>query len=212
MSAPDGYTTLAAPLRFEGERVKNSRFVCDVAPIRDEEQGAAVVAAARLAFPDADHHCWAWRLGPGGERYRSSDDGEPGGSAGRPILAQLEAKGVTDACAVVTRWFGGTKLGVGGLVRAYAGATARALDRASLKLVVPTRNLTIEHGYDLEVAVDVALREEGLTALEAAYGETVRRRVAVPLARIEPFLERLRDGTHGRARVEREPDGSGADA
>ncbi|WP_432572402.1 YigZ family protein [Kineococcus sp. SYSU DK005] len=116
--------------------VERSRFLCVLEPVRDAAELDAVVAAVRRAAPDARHRCTASVLGEDGEQRRSSDDGEPAGTAGAPMLAALEGAGVTGVVAVVARWFGGVLLGTGGLVRAYGGAVSAALARAE---VVPRR-------------------------------------------------------------------------
>ncbi|MCA9739293.1 MAG: YigZ family protein, partial [Gemmatimonadetes bacterium] len=126
----DGDVTVARAVRVEIPRIKGSRFIADLVPVSDAAQADAAVDAARAAFPDARHHCFAWRVGARGDTFRFGDDGEPAGSAGRPILQHLEGLDVTDAVLVVTRYFGGTKLGVGGLIRAYGGAAAAALEAA----------------------------------------------------------------------------------
>lgn len=110
--------------------VSRSRFVATLAPASDEQEAAEVVTGVRRRWHDARHHASAVVLGPRGDRTRSSDDGEPAGTAGAPMLAVLEGAGLSDVVAVVTRWFGGTLLGAGGLVRAYGGALAVAVERA----------------------------------------------------------------------------------
>ncbi|WP_369056053.1 YigZ family protein [Kineococcus terrestris] len=112
--------------------VERSRFVCTLRPVADEAAAEAVVAAVRRELADARHHCTAVVLGDDGSLRRSGDDGEPAGTAGAPMLAALEGAGVTGAVAVVSRWFGGTLLGTGGLVRAYGGAVTGALEEAGL--------------------------------------------------------------------------------
>lgn len=118
--------TLAAPMQHE-QVIKRSRFLAQVAPIASEADTLAFYE--RVAEPGATHNCWAWRLGG---RSRCNDDGEPSGTAGRPILALLEARDIDAVMVVVTRWYGGIKLGVGGLVRAYGGTAGICLDKAEL--------------------------------------------------------------------------------
>lgn len=197
MRAP--YRTLAEALRFEVEPIKRSRFIVDLMPVSSAEEALAGIAEVRAASADASHHCWAYVLRSSGE-LRSSDDGEPGGSAGRPILAALQGRDIDDVLAVVTRYFGGTKLGVGGLMRAYGGATARALDRASFRLVTPQRPLWIEHAYDDTAAVEAALREAGLAVQESRYSDRVKARIDVPDADWETLRARLTEATRGRVR------------
>lgn len=123
------YRTIAAPCTGELE-VSRSRFRADVRRAETEADARDVIAEARGEHPDARHHCSAFVLGPDGRLQRSNDDGEPSGTAGAPILAALRGAGLSDVVAVVTRWFGGTLLGTGGLVRAYGGAVDAALRNA----------------------------------------------------------------------------------
>ena len=115
--------------------VKGSRFIAAIFPVSDEEEAKTLLAAIRKKYYDATHNCYAWRIHPSLEK--SSDDGEPSGSAGKPILQVLKGSGLTNAMAVVTRYFGGTKLGVGGLVRAYSEAASMALKKAKVINLYP---------------------------------------------------------------------------
>ena len=114
--------------------VKGSRFIAWVARAKSVEEANAFLEEARVRYPDASHHTWAYRIG---DAYRFSDDGEPGGTAGRPMLEVLTRRDLNEVMAVVTRYFGGTKLGAGGLVRAYSGTLAKALDAAGVVEVKP---------------------------------------------------------------------------
>ncbi|MBQ9470147.1 MAG: YigZ family protein [Bacteroidales bacterium] len=127
--ADDTYLTIEAPA--EGlYRERGSRFMAFAFPVGTEPQVKAHIAALRARYHDARHHCYAYVMGPMGERWRVNDDGEPSGTAGRPIHGQLQSQGLTDILVVVVRYFGGTKLGVPGLINAYRTATAEALSRA----------------------------------------------------------------------------------
>lgn len=192
------FLTPAGPSRYEPPPIKGSRFIACLAPVADAAQAEERIAALRAEFDDARHVCFAWRLGPRGERTRSSDDGEPGGSAGRPMLAQLEGHDVSDALAVVVRYFGGVKLGVGGLMRAYGGAVGQCLDRAELVRVEATVTLYVDHPYECSGAVQGLLAAEGLTPEGASYGERVTFAVAVPEARAASFVRELVERTAGR--------------
>ena len=202
----DSYTTLATPLRYEPEKIKGSRFIACVAPARSEDEAKAFLESVRAAFDDAGHHCFAWRLGPDGSVTRSGDDGEPSGSAGRPILLQLEGHEVTDVVAVVVRYFGGTKLGVGGLMRAYGGAAGQALDRAELAVVPIRQSLRCTHDYGDSGAIAGVLAAHGLEAESAAYGSEVSFVIHVALRAEAEVTRALGDATAGRARIERLPD------
>lgn len=165
-------------------------------PVTDAASAREALEAVRRDHPDASHHCWAYRLSDGTER--SDDDGEPGGSAGRPILAQLAGHGVADALVVVARWFGGTKLGVGGLIRAYGGTAGKALDAAPLTEVLPSTVLRITYGYDDTSAVDAALAATDHDALDAHYGADVTRTVQVLEADAQALVEALAERSGGR--------------
>jgi uncharacterized YigZ family protein len=194
------YRTPAGRSRHEIDKVKGSRFLATVAPVRTEDEAQALLAEIRRELHDARHHAWAWRLGRAGERFRYSDDGEPSGSAGRPILQQLEGREICDAIVVVTRWFGGTKLGVGGLMRAYGAAAGEALDRARIRTVTLTERLTLEYAYEHSGPMEGLLSEFGLVPAAATYEATVRLELDVPLSRVAPFLRAFQDRTAGRGR------------
>ena len=135
--------TIASPIEVRTE-IKRSVFLASLTPVTSLEAADAVVASIRKAHWDARHHCTALVIGPHGERQRSSDDGEPAGTAGVPMLEVLRHRDVTDVVAVVTRWFGGVKLGAGGLVRAYGSAVSAALDEATWVDRVPLTSLTLD--------------------------------------------------------------------
>lgn len=160
--------------------VKSSRFLCTVQRVGSESSARALVAALRKEHGDARHHCSAFILGPDAALQRSSDDGEPAGTAGAPMLEVLRGAGVCDVAAVVTRWFGGTLLGAGGLVRAYGDAVRAALEEAGTL----RRDLVTEFAISLEHAtagrVESELRARGLVVLDAAYGDRVRLVVGSP--------------------------------
>lgn len=131
MSDITAYRTIASAMEAEIE-VKRSRFLARLERVPDEESARAVVEAARKRHWDARHHCSAFVLGPGPEVQRSSDDGEPSGTAGAPMLEVLGGRELSDVVVVVTRWFGGTLLGTGGLIRAYSDAVREGCDAATV--------------------------------------------------------------------------------
>lgn len=195
----DEYETLAAEFRYEIDPIKGSRFLATVAPVGSAEEAETFVERLREEFADATHNCWAWRVGPDGDRFRSSDDGEPGGSAGRPMLRQIEGHGLVNTAAVVTRWYGGTKLGVGGLMRAYGGATGQALDRAPRRTVLVTRRVKLEYPYECSGAVEGFLAAHHLAPVSSDYGASVRYVLEVPERDLEGLTGELRDRTAGQA-------------
>lgn len=188
--------TATAPVWAEGDRVRGSRFRAHLAPTADPDAAARVVASVRATHDDASHHCWAWRLADG--RHRSDDDGEPGGTAGPPILRHLAGADLTDVVCVVTRWFGGTLLGTGGLVRAYGDAAAGAIAAADVVVRRRTTTVVVDHPYDLTNAVAAVLADHAARVITATYGETVRLEVSVPAAAAGEFATAMRDATAGR--------------
>ncbi|QIX27801.1 YigZ family protein [Nocardioides sp. JQ2195] len=165
----DSYLTVARNGAVEIE-VKRSRFLCTIERVSDETAARAVVERLRKEHWDARHHCSAFVLGPSGEVQRSSDDGEPAGTAGAPMLEVLRGREVSDVVAVVTRWFGGVLLGAGGLVRAYGDAVRAGLDSVGTL----ERSLVVEHSLSVSHAdagrLESELRSRGVSVLDVAYG------------------------------------------
>lgn len=189
--------TLAAPVSHAIE-VKHSRFLAQAAPITTPE--AALAFLAQVADDAATHNCWAYRIG--GE-YRSSDDGEPAGTAGRPILAAIDGQGFDQVMVVVTRWFGGVKLGAGGLVRAYGGAAAECLRTAPRRALIAMRELELRAGFDDIGALHAALAAHGGDKLDESFdADGLRLRVRLPADRVEGLKLQLRDATRNRVRFD----------
>ncbi len=159
-------------------REKGSVFLAVIGPAADEGAAKAVLARLEKEFPDATHHCWAWRLGISA-RERSADAGEPAGTAGVPILQVLRGAGLADVMAVVVRWFGGTRLGKGGLARAYAGAAREALQGLPVALRVPTVRVAVEVPYEKVGAVKRLLRPPEIELEGEEYGAAARLVLAV---------------------------------
>ncbi|MFC0358967.1 MULTISPECIES: IMPACT family protein [Kytococcus] len=175
------YRTLAADAHGEIEE-KHSVFRCRIAPTSDEAAARAVIEAERRTHHDARHHCSAFVLGPDGRIERSNDDGEPAGTAGTPMLDVLRGSGYRDVTAVVTRWFGGTKLGAGGLVRAYGDAVRAALEEARPRErhLVRLHSLAVAHADVGRIEND--LRAAGFVVTGTDYAERATLHVAVPPA------------------------------
>ena len=144
----DSYRTLARPTLAEPPKTKGSRFIGEAFPVASEEEAGERIEAVRKREHAATHWCWAWRLGTEGDAFRYSDDGEPSGSAGAPILRQIDARGLTNTLVVVTRYYGGTKLGTGGLVRAYGEAAALVLDAAPVAERIVRVPVRLRFAYD----------------------------------------------------------------
>lgn len=192
--------TLAASSTYLLE-VKHSRFRAHAAPVTTPEAALAVLGA--VAAVDATHNCWAYRLG--GE-YRSSDDGEPAGTGGRPILAAIDGQGFDRVVVVVTRWYGGIKLGAGGLVRAYGGAAAECLRVAARRPLVSMRTLELHAGFDDIGALHAALASHGADKLDERFdADGVHLRVCLPAAHVAALKAQLRDATRDRVRFPEGP-------
>ena len=188
--------TLAARAAFTLD-VRHSRFLAQAAPVESPAQALAFLDA--VADPGATHNCWAYRIGA---EYRSSDDGEPAGTAGRPILAAIDGQGVDQVMVVVARWFGGIKLGAGGLVRAYGGGAAECLRTAPRRLLVTLRELRVRAGFEDLGSVHAVLAAAGAEKLDEVFdAEGVVMRVSVAEEAVGDLRERLRDSTRDRARI-----------
>lgn len=185
--------------------MQGSRFIAYVAEVMDVAAAASHLATLRAAHPDATHHCWAYRVA---DAQRFSDDGEPGGTAGRPMLEVILKRDLDHVSAVVVRYFGGKKLGAGGLVRAYSGSLAKALDAAGTREVVDVVRLAVRAPF---AATDVVLRLLDAAALECAPfvreapefdGDGLIVHVTLAVAAADELREELREATHGSASVE----------
>ena len=178
---------------------KKSRFIGRVWPVETEEAALEKIQEMKKQHYDATHNCWAYIIRDGAVRF--SDDGEPGGTAGMPMLQVLQREGLFNVVCVVTRYFGGVLLGAGGLVRAYTTATARALEAAEV--------VTVRSVVELEVTVDYSLYERAALLIQAAgakladpqFTDRVTLRWQMPEGTEPPLLEQLRELTRGGAQV-----------
>ncbi|MFC9087711.1 MULTISPECIES: YigZ family protein [Nocardiopsis] len=192
-------------IRRDGEHeleIRRSRFLCALARADTEEAARAFIAERRKEHWGANHNCTAYVLGDQGEVQRSSDDGEPSGTAGLPMLEVLRRRELTDTVAVVTRYFGGVKLGAGGLIRAYGNAVSAAVDALG---VLERRELLVVDvfaDYVLGGRLESDLRDSSLTVRDVAYADRVRIEVALPEADLPGFGVRLAELTGGRAEFE----------
>lgn len=176
--------------------VKHSRFIVQAAPVTAPETALAFLS--QVADPAATHNCWAYRIG--GE-YRSSDDGEPAGTAGRPILAAIEGQGYDQVMVVVTRWFGGIKLGAGGLVRAYGGAAAECLRLAERRPLITMRELAVACLFEDLGHVHGALGLHHAEKLSENFDESgALLRLRIPDGYVDALKSHLRDATRNRVR------------
>lgn len=189
------YRTVARAATVETE-VKRSRFLCRIERVASEAAARAVVERARKEHWDARHHCSAFVLGPDASVQRSSDDGEPSGTAGAPMLEVLRGRDVSDVVAVVTRWFGGTLLGAGGLVRAYGDAVRAGLDAAGVHERVLAALFDVPVSHADAGRLDRDLRARGVVVRDATYAERVTLHVGVtPGTDLAALLAELTGGT-----------------
>lgn len=185
--------TLAGPATY-AEDIRKSRFHCLAAPIASEAEAQAFLAARRDA--SAGHNCWAWKLGA---QYRFSDDGEPGGTAGRPILAAIEGQDMDRVVVLVSRWFGGIKLGTGGLARAYGGCAAKCLQDAARLELVPSTRLAFACAFAEHALFKARVLALGASIEDEAYGtDGVELRLSLPSAKTEALQRLLSDLSRGR--------------
>jgi len=190
-------TTLAQPHEFVLE-VKRSRFVARVS--RADTRDEALAFVARVRVPTATHNCWAYRIG---DEYRFSDDGEPGGTAGRPMLAAIDSQGLQHVVAVVSRDFGGIKLGAGGLVRAYGGVVAECLRTARRETLVPEVEVVVRCPFPALGSLHHALASVSHTKLDEAFDDTgVVLRLSLAAHTLEALRCTVADLTRGQARFE----------
>jgi len=190
--------TLAAPWRHE-EEIKKSRFLAQAAPIGSPDEALAWFGA--VSDVSATHNCWAYRIG---DAYRFNDDGEPGGTAGRPILQAIDGQGYDRVAVVVTRWYGGIKLGAGGLVRAYGGAAAECLRLAPRLPIVATGHLVMHCEFADLALVSARLRDMGATVERETFtADGAELDVSAPLDDLDTIAARVIDLSRGKIRPRR---------
>jgi uncharacterized YigZ family protein len=189
----DTLYTLASACQHS-EDIKKSRFLAQAAPAQTPELALAFVREVSDAA--ATHNCWAYRIG---QDYRFNDDGEPGGTAGRPILQAIEGQGIDRAVVVVTRWYGGTKLGAGGLVRAYGGTAAECLRRAERVPMVAMARLGLRCDFGELALLKARLRELDAEVQQEHFdADGVELEIQLPEGRVEETLSRIIDISRGR--------------
>ncbi|MEO8881427.1 MAG: YigZ family protein [Gemmatimonadaceae bacterium] len=196
------YPVPAARHRAE-QTIDRSRFICTVQRVRSAADAQEFLREMNDEFADATHNCWAYLVGAPGstDRIGMSDAGEPHGTAGRPMLVVLQHSGVGDIAAIVTRYYGGTNLGTGGLVKAYGGTVQLALVTMARAERIDYAEMMVVVGYEsISVVQQLLLRHEAASLTED-YGERATFRLRVPVARAEAMRDALLDATSGRAEV-----------
>ena len=187
----DSYLTVAADAEAIFKE-KSSKFLCYAYHVESEEEIAARLEPLRKRYYDATHHCYAWRLGPFGEKFRANDDGEPSSTAGKPILGQLLSREITDCLIVVVRYFGGTKLGVPGLIVAYKESAAAVLDEAIIEERTVDKRIKIDFSYIVMNDVMRIIKEEQPKIEEQVFDNLCSMTLAMRLSKADILLGRLK--------------------
>ncbi len=184
----DSYKSIAGP--SEGLFKDNgSRFIAFAYPVETEEEVKSIVGSLKKEYHDARHHCYAYRIGYKGEMFRANDDGEPSSSAGRPILGQIDSNGLSDILIVVVRYFGGIKLGIPGLIRAYKTSSADAIANNSIITKIATKRYLVKFGYDSMNNVMKMVKDMSLEQCNQNFGLDCELTVRVRLSQVPDFLE-----------------------
>ena len=181
--------------------IKKSKFIARTVHITTEEEAQAYLRDGKKQYWDARHNCYAYQLGMNFEKQKSSDDGEPSGTAGKPILEVLKNKGLTNTLIVVTRYFGGIKLGTGGLIRAYGTAAVAALDNAIIEDYIDCRILYLQTDYSFLSATERLLPDFEAVITKRDFADFVSLTVEVPEDKADEYLLALRDKTNGTLTV-----------
>ncbi len=184
----DSFRSISAPA--DGLFKDNgSRFIASSYPVETEEEIKEIVTSLKQKYHDARHYCYAYRLGYRRERFRANDDGEPSGSAGRPILGQIDSNNLSDILVVVVRYFGGIKLGIPGLIRAYKTAAADAIANSVIVEKIACRRFALSFGYLSMNGVMKLIKDLDLTPATRNFGSECRIEVPVRLSLVETFLD-----------------------
>lgn len=189
--------TLLKRETFEQE-IKRSRFLAIAMPVANENEAKAFLV--KEAYPDATHNCWAWRIG---QNYRFNDDGEPSGTAGKPILQAIDGLELDNIIVMVTRWFGGTLLGSGGLIRAYGGTAALCLRAAETCELIPTLTMHIRCHFSELALIKARLSnyENLIISAENFHNTGADLQLEIPVSVYEDAIRLLTDITHGRIQI-----------
>ena len=187
----DSYLTIDGPAEAIFKE-KSSKFLCYAYHVESEKDVAAYLEPLRKRYYDATHHCYAWRIGPFGEQFRANDDGEPSSTAGKPILGQLLSRDVTNCLIVVVRYFGGTKLGVPGLIAAYKESAAAVLDAANIVERTVDTHIKIDFSYIVMNDVMRIIKEEQPTIDEQIFDNLCTIKLSIRNSKADIILGRLR--------------------
>ena len=196
----DEYTEPIAEVSAE-LKIKGSRFIGRIVPVLSQEEAGDALGAIRKEHYNATHNCWAWRVGILGDQTRFSDDGEPNGTAGQPILRQIEGADLTNALVVVTRYYGGTKLGTGGLARAYGDAAAEVVRDVPVARRTVRERVVVTFDYDDTSPAMHTIGKFDIKIADSVYGERTELRLDVRVSDVEAFRAAFVEALSGRGEV-----------
>lgn len=194
----ESYLSVRSPVESE-IKIEGSTFIANLFPVREEEEVQSYLNNTRKKYFDATHHCFAYVVGAGRSLVRHSDDGEPSGTAGIKILSAIQSKNLSDVLIIVTRYFGGTKLGIGGLGRAYYESARKAVDAAEIVTKMLVHVVEVQFAFDQTNAVLHAMHTSGMKIVHTEYtaeGSTVR--VLIPPSKYEHWSSSLSNATRGQ--------------
>ena len=201
----DTFNTISGNLSHEIDKIKGSRFICDAFRVRTPHEAESRIAEIRSREPSATHHCWAYRIDE--DSFRWSDDGEPGGTAGAPILRQIDGRDLRQVLIVVTRYYGGTKLGTGGLIRAYGDSASEGLDQARIIEEVEQETLELRFSYDDTAAAMQTLHKYEADIVAHVYAADTRLTINVRKRDSEALKSAFVENLAGRGEVWKEEGG-----
>lgn len=182
--------------------IKKSRFIGQAFPVETEEETLRIIEETKKKYWDARHNCYAYILGELGETTRCTDDGEPSGTAGRPILEVMQGEEIHNALVIVTRYFGGTLLGTGGLVRAYSQAAKAALEASQVLQKIKGHQLTIHTDYNGIGKLQYIAAQSEIAVMDTQYAEDVTMKLAVPVEESDKLVKQITEATAGQAMIE----------
>lgn len=198
MESPDSFLTIKSRSRIE-IKIKGSKFIGQAVPCSDEADAERLLETVRKEYYDATHNCFAYRAGFGrGEKFRYSDAGEPSGTAGKPIYDQIEGKNLTNLMIIVTRYFGGTKLGTGGLTHAYSESASKAIEQAGIVERFITEEISITVQFPDYSVIERIIHQHDGKIISSDFSDVVRLTVEIRQSSAERLKEKLTDATSGR--------------
>lgn len=195
----DQYFSIKNIVRTE-IKIKASKFIATAASVNTVDEALAFLNKIRSEFYDATHNCFAYQLGWDCNNFRAADDGEPSGSAGKPILSSIQKFNLSDIIVVVTRYFGGTKLGVGGLVRAYSEAAEAVLNLSESRVIHRTKSVKINCQYE-EISIVKRIINEWAVSFSEEYSDVIEIIAQIPISKVESFVKAIEVITNAKVKA-----------